>query len=66
MITVERTLPVGAHPEETARERLTFSMPPRVIDQVRDANLFFFTRLAVGILLNPTILSLLYRDSGHR
>uniref|UniRef100_A0A0N4VGJ2 PH domain-containing protein n=1 Tax=Enterobius vermicularis TaxID=51028 RepID=A0A0N4VGJ2_ENTVE len=34
MITVERTLPVGAHPEETARERLTFSMPPRVIDQL--------------------------------
>uniref|UniRef100_A0A0N5AEF2 PH domain-containing protein n=1 Tax=Syphacia muris TaxID=451379 RepID=A0A0N5AEF2_9BILA len=34
MITVERILPAGAHPEETTRERLTFSMPSRVIDQL--------------------------------
>ncbi|VDM48253.1 unnamed protein product, partial [Toxocara canis] len=34
MITVDRILPPEAHPEETARERLTFSMPARAIDQL--------------------------------
>uniref|UniRef100_F1KT42 Pleckstriny domain-containing family H member 1 n=1 Tax=Ascaris suum TaxID=6253 RepID=F1KT42_ASCSU len=34
MLTVDRILPPEAHPEETARERLTFSMPPRAIDQL--------------------------------
>lgn len=38
MLTVERVLPPQAHPEETTRERLTFSMPSRNIDQVSVIN----------------------------
>ena len=38
MLTVERVLPPQAHPEETTRERLTFSMPSRNIDQVSIIN----------------------------
>ncbi|VDN06753.1 unnamed protein product [Thelazia callipaeda] len=34
MLTIERILPPQAHPEETTRERLTFSMPSRNIDQL--------------------------------
>uniref|UniRef100_A0A7I4KCE0 Bm2554, isoform c n=1 Tax=Brugia malayi TaxID=6279 RepID=A0A7I4KCE0_BRUMA len=34
MLTIERVLPPQAHPEETTRERLTFSMPARNIDQL--------------------------------
>uniref|UniRef100_A0A8R1XZ77 PH domain-containing protein n=1 Tax=Onchocerca volvulus TaxID=6282 RepID=A0A8R1XZ77_ONCVO len=34
MLTIERVLPPQAHPEETTRERLTFSMPSRNIDQL--------------------------------
>lgn len=34
MLTIERVLPPQAHPEETARERLTFSMPAKNIVQV--------------------------------
>ncbi|VDN33066.1 unnamed protein product [Gongylonema pulchrum] len=34
MLTIERVLPPQAHPEETARERLTFSMPSKNIEQV--------------------------------
>ncbi|KAM3717125.1 Pleckstrin [Dirofilaria immitis] len=34
MLTIERVLPPQAHPEETTRERLTFSMSSKNIDQL--------------------------------
>ena len=35
MLTVSRTLPPNAHPEETPQERMTFAMPRKSIEQVR-------------------------------
>ncbi|MFH4984642.1 hypothetical protein AB6A40_011351 [Gnathostoma spinigerum] len=38
MLTIDRVLPPGAHPEESARERLTFMMPLKEIDQANSVH----------------------------
>ncbi|MCP9264746.1 Pleckstrin-likey domain-containing family H member 1 [Dirofilaria immitis] len=54
MLTIERVLPPQAHPEETTRERLTFSMSSKNIDQPTSAFLFIL-RIQLGYFAAPDI-----------